>query len=83
MPKTVLAKANAMLKKLEASHGSEQLSNQIAGGTTDDLQLSFFQLDDPILEAIKDELLETDINTLTPIEALNKLNAIKNKLSNS
>jgi DNA mismatch repair protein MutS len=81
MPKQVLNKANAILKKLEATHGTEQRSERM-NELADDMQLSFFQLDDPTLEAIKEELLETDINNLTPVEALNKLNAIKNKLTN-
>ena len=84
MPTYVLNRANALLKKLEASHGSEQLSSQLTSSQgANDMQLSFFQLDDPILEALRDELLETDINNLTPMEALNKLNSIKNKLSKS
>jgi DNA mismatch repair protein MutS len=81
MPQQVLNKANAILKKLEATHGTEHRSESI-NELAEDMQLSFFQLDDPTLEAIKEELLETDINNLTPVEALNKLNAIKNKLSN-
>jgi DNA mismatch repair protein MutS len=81
MPKQVLNKANAILKKLEATHGTEHRSESI-NELAEDMQLSFFQLDDPTLEAIKEELLETDINNLTPVEALNKLNTIKNKLSN-
>ncbi len=81
MPQQVLNKANAILKKLEATHGTEQRSERM-NELADDMQLSFFQLDDPTLEAIKEELLETDINNLTPVEALNKLNAIKNKLTN-
>lgn len=81
MPQQVLNKANAILKKLEATHGTEQRSERM-NELAEDMQLSFFQLDDPTLEAIKEELLETDINNLTPVEALNKLNAIKNKLTN-
>ncbi len=81
MPQQVLNKANAILKKLEATHGTEKRSERM-NELADDMQLSFFQLEDPTLEAIKEELLETDINNLTPVEALNKLNAIKNKLSN-
>jgi DNA mismatch repair protein MutS len=49
----------------------------------DDLQLSFFQLDDPLLEQIRDEIFNTDINTLTPIEALMKLNEIKKLIARS
>ena len=81
MPSQLIRRANKMLMKLEKSHSSEVLSGKVKSMATDpDLQLSFFQLDDPILEQIKDEIIRTDINTLTPVEALIKLNEIKKML---
>ncbi len=79
MPQTVILKAQKILKKLEKNHSSETLSSKT---TKDDLQLSIFNLDDPLLEEIKDEILSLDINTLTPVEALMKLNEIKRLLLN-
>ncbi|AXT61121.1 DNA mismatch repair protein MutS [Aquimarina sp. AD10] len=82
MPQQVLHRANKMLKKLEKSHSSEELTDKIKGIQEDDeLQLSFFNLDDPLLEEIKDEILDIDIDTLTPVEALMKLNEIKRMLT--
>lgn len=82
MPKEVLEKANKMLVKLEQSHSSEITSKKLESAQADDgYQLSFIQLDDPLLEQIKEDILNTDINTLTPVEALMKLNEIKNLLS--
>jgi len=82
MPQQVVHQANKMLKKLEKSHGSEALSDQIkAVQTADELQLSFFNLDDPLLEEIKDEIIGIDMDTLTPVEALMKLNEIKRMLT--
>ena len=78
MPQTVILKAQKLLKKLEKNHSSEELSGKLA---KDDLQLSIFNLDDPLLEEIKDEILNLDINTLTPVEALMKLNEIKRMLT--
>lgn len=83
MPKKMLDRANEVLAKLEASHAGQ--TTEKSNGTTnkkipvnvDDIQLSFFQLDDPVLENIKEELINIDINTLTPVEALMKLNEIK------
>ena len=81
MPQQVLHRANKMLKKLEKSHSSEELTDKIKGVQDDDeLQLSFFNLDDPLLEDIKEEILDIDIDTLTPVEALMKLNEIKRML---
>ena len=89
MPKEVLDRANDILKKLEkdheldiTDHEENQLSNFDASKTKSksDYQLSFFQLNDPVLEQVKDELLKVDINTLTPVEALMKLNDIKRLL---
>lgn len=79
MPQQVLHRANAILKKLEQSHSSEELTDKVKL-MQDDIQLSFFNLDDPLLENIKDEILHTDIDTLTPVEALMKLNEIKRML---
>jgi DNA mismatch repair protein MutS len=82
MPKEVLDKANKMLVKLEQSHSSEITSKKLESAQADDgYQLSFIQLDDPLLEQIKEDILNTDINTLTPVEALMKLNEIKSLLS--
>jgi len=79
MPQQVLHRANKVLKKLEQSHSSEELSDKVKS-IQNDMQLSFFNLDDPLLENIKDEILHTDIDTLTPVEALMKLNEIKRML---
>ena len=64
-------------QQLEQSHSGDQLMHQTGTGKDENLQLSFFQLDDPVLEQIKEELVKTDINHLTPVEALMKLNEIK------
>ncbi len=80
MPPRVLKRANEVLKTLESSHVNEKISDKTKKITEENLQLSFFQLDDPILEAIREELLGIDINTLTPVEALMKLNEIKRTL---
>lgn len=79
MPERVLKIANNMLKKLEASHGNEEIQEKLKEASSE-MQLSFFNLDDPILVQIKEELLDTDIDNLTPVEALMKLNAIKKSL---
>ena len=79
MPQQVLHRANKILKKLEQSHSSEELTDKVKT-LNDDMQLSFFNLDDPLLENIKDEILHLDIDTLTPVEALMKLNEIKRML---
>ncbi|WP_312208327.1 DNA mismatch repair protein MutS [Empedobacter sp.] len=80
MPKRVVDRANDVLKILEATKTDEGISNKTEKITQDNMQLSFFQLDDPILDSIREEILNTDINTLTPVEALMKLNEIKKKL---
>ncbi len=81
MPQQVIHRANKMLKKLEKSHSSDELAEKIKDVQEDDeMQLSFFNLDDPLLEEIKEEILHTDIDTLTPVEALMKLNEIKRML---
>jgi DNA mismatch repair protein MutS len=79
MPQTVILKAQKLLKKLEKDHSSEALNG--IKSTRDEIQMSFFNLDDPLLEEIKDEILSLDINTLTPIEAMMKLNEIKRMLT--
>ena len=79
MPQQVIRRANKILSKLEKSHSSEELTDKVKT-LKDDLQLSFFNLDDPLLEEIKDEIIHTDIDTLTPVEALMKLNEIKRML---
>ncbi|HLT66122.1 MAG TPA: hypothetical protein VKZ80_07190, partial [Flavobacterium sp.] len=78
MPNIVVQKAQKILKKLESSHKTENTSEALK---QDDLQLSIFNLDDPILEEIRDEIVNLDINTLTPVEALMKLNEIKKMVS--
>ena len=78
MPQIVIQKAQKLLKQLEKRHSSEELSGIKAAN--DELQLSFFNLDDPLLEELKEEILNIDINTLTPVEALMKLNEIKRML---
>ena len=81
MPSSVLHRANKMLKKLEESHSSDDIKNKLKKTQEEDLQLSFFKLDDPLLEEIKEEILSTNIDILTPIEALMKLNEIKRMLT--
>ncbi|WP_396191647.1 DNA mismatch repair protein MutS [Flavobacterium sp.] len=78
MPQTVIQKAQKLLKKLEKDHSGDALNG--IKSAKDDLQLSIFNLDDPLLEEIKEEILGLDINTLTPVEALMKLNEIKRML---
>jgi len=79
MPQQVIRKANKILKKLEKSHSSEELTEDL-NAVQDEMQLSFFNLDDPLLANLKEEIIHTDIDTLTPIEALMKLNEIKRML---
>ena len=78
MPQTVILKAQKMLKKLEKNHSGDVLTG--IREAKDDMQLSIFNLDDPLLEEIKNEILSLDIDTLQPIEALMKLNEIKRML---
>ncbi len=80
MPNQVVQKASRMLKKLEKSHSSEELTDTLQVAQNE-MQLSFFNLDDPLLEEIKEEILHLDIDTLTPVEALMKLNEIKRLLT--
>lgn len=78
MPNTLIRRANDILAHLEKSHSSEELTSKAKTiHNESDMQLSFFQLDDPVLEQVKEEIVKTDINTLTPVEALLKLNEIK------
>ena len=87
MPQQVVQRANKMLKKLEKSHSNEELQTNLEVAQNarlpegQEMQLSFFNLDDPLLEEIKEEILHLDIDTLTPVEALMKLNEIKRLLS--
>jgi DNA mismatch repair protein MutS len=80
MPKSIVKRANEILRQLETDNRKQDIggghvtpATQAQGG----MQLSFFQLDDPVLCQIRDEILNLDINSLTPIDALNKLNEIK------
>ena len=79
MPQQVIQRAHKVLKHLEEAHGHAESSTKVSQ-MQDELQLSIFQLDDPLLEQIKDEIIHTDIDTLTPVEALMKLNEIKRML---
>ena len=84
MPKSIVKRANVILKQLEQENsgvGVGKPSAEALNQTRDGLQLSFFQLDDPVLSQIRDEILGLDINNLTPVEALNKLNEIKRLVS--
>jgi DNA mismatch repair protein MutS len=79
MPKSLVNRANEVLGELEVSHNDRGPSRPLTGlaDKREGLQLSFFQLDDPVLKQIRDEIAHADINNLTPLEALNKLNDIK------
>ena len=79
MPQTVILKAQKLLKKLEKEHSGDALAG--IKSEKEEMQMSFFNLDDPLLEEIKEEILNLDINTLTPIEAMMKLNEIKRMLT--
>lgn len=79
MPQTVIARAQKLLKKLEKDHSGEALNG--VKEEKQEMQMSFFNLDDPLLEEIKEEILGLDLNTLTPIEAMMKLNEIKRMLT--
>ena len=81
MPSKVLNKAHQILKKLEKSHSNEELTGKVKS-IKDDIQLQFFNLDNPVLEELKDEISKIDINSLTPVEALLKLSELKKKLDN-
>lgn len=79
MPRSVIARADEILKTLEADNKQSvtPLHNMQSAATREGIQLSMFQLDDPVLSAIRDEIIDLDINNLTPMEALLKLNEIK------
>jgi DNA mismatch repair protein MutS len=80
MSKSIVKRANEILKQLESDNRQDGISAKPVKGIAaagEGFQLSFFQLDDPVLERIRDEIKNTDVNNLTPIEALNKLNEIK------
>ncbi|MDR1169663.1 MAG: DNA mismatch repair protein MutS [Prevotellaceae bacterium] len=77
MPKSVVTRAEEILKELEKSHNSLEKPVADIAAHREGLQLSFFQLDDPVLKEIRDKLKKIDINNLTPMDALNKLNEIK------
>ncbi|MEG1586840.1 MAG: DNA mismatch repair protein MutS, partial [Bacteroidales bacterium] len=79
MPQSIVKRADAILKQLETDNRQNGISKPVKeiAGNRDGVQLSFFQLDDPVLSQIRDEINHLDVNNLTPIEALNKLNEIK------
>ncbi len=89
MPQIVILKAQKILKKLEKNHSSDMLNgikskkegSSLKGEQEEQMQMSFFNLDDPLLEEIKEEILNLDINTVTPVEALMKLNELKRMLT--
>ena len=86
MPKSIVDRANEILKLLERENRQDGISEnknirQINRQSSSGYQLSFFQLDDPVLSQVRDEILNLDVNNLTPIEALNKLNEIKRIIS--
>ncbi len=81
MPNKVIQRAELMLEQLELNNRSSEVQTLkevvVQAGQAKDMQLSFFQLNDPVLEQIHEQLISIDINTLTPVEALMKLNEIK------
>ncbi|MFT4778250.1 MAG: DNA mismatch repair protein MutS [Flavobacteriales bacterium] len=77
MPVSVIERAKTVLKQLEKVHGDELTGKAKNIANDEAMQLSFFQLDDPVLSRVKEEILAVDINTLTPVEALMKLNEIR------
>ena len=82
MPPSVVNRANEILEQLEAANRKDSLAKPLKGMAEqrEGFQLSFFQLDDPVLKQIRDEIKNLNIDNLTPLEALNKLHGIK-KLS--
>ena len=84
MPKSVLRRSEQMLEELESRHsdGRKKGKEDIKSALNDSMQLSFFQLNDPVLEQIHEELKNVDINGLTPMDALLKLNEIKKLIGN-
>ena len=81
MPNVVIHRANKILEKLEKNNKNAEVKEVLKQAQHEEMQLSFFQLDDPLLENIKEEILATNIDALTPIEALMKLNEIKRMLT--
>jgi DNA mismatch repair protein MutS len=80
MPKSIVKRANTILNQLETDNRQQGISSKPTAESAskrDGMQLSFFQLDDPVLCQVRDEILNLDVNNLTPLEALNKLNDIK------
>ena len=80
MPKSIVKRANTILNQLESDNRQQGISSKPTAeiaANRDGMQLSFFQLDDPVLCQVRDEILNLDVNNLTPLEALNKLNDIK------
>lgn len=80
MPNMVIHRAEKILKKLEENQSNTEVKEVLKESQHEEMQMSFFQLDDPLLEDIREEILATNIDTLTPIEALMKLNEIKRML---
>jgi DNA mismatch repair protein MutS len=80
MPNQVIHRASKILTQLEKNHTNEEVKDTLKDIQHEDMQLSFFQLDDPLLEDLREEILSTNLDTLTPIEALMKLNEIKRML---
>jgi DNA mismatch repair protein MutS len=85
MPRSIVARANVILKELEGAGGHKNIGavGQQKEEADSGVQLNFFQLDDPVLCQIRDEILGLDINNLTPFEALSKLNDIKKLVKGS
>lgn len=83
MPRSIVKRATAVLEKLESGRDRDEAAKNLGALTesTGGMQLSFFQLDDPVLAQVRDEIIGTDINNLTPLEALTKLNDIKKILT--
>ncbi len=81
MPSSVIHRATKMLKQLEKNHTNADVKETLKNASEEDMQLSFFKLDDTLLEDLKEEILTINIDTLTPIEALMKLNEIKRMLT--
>lgn len=81
MPRYIISRAEEVLKQLEAANRHDSVAVAPSGEADSGVQLSIFQLDDPVLSQIRDEILDIDINNLTPVEALNKLNDIKGILT--
>ena len=79
MPKSIVKRAEKILQQMESNAASDGISKptEVVADSREGLQMSIFQLDDPILCQVRDEILGIDVNNLTPLEALNKLNEIK------